>query len=430
MTQAVSGRLDAQASAALGKRLGDAEWLAALRKEAARGADALAMPTRAERPWKYYDISGETFDGYAPAGASGRSAEDLQQEYGPGGATQELFLEDNGEALLHSTADDRLVAPFNTLTDRELAVVRERAASAIPWTRNKLTALHYAFLKGGALVNVPANAEVADPVRLIHVATGDHTLTTPHTVIVTGANSRVKVIEDYRSSDDDIVAMPVVEIFPGEGSVVEYTSLHRWGMNTRVFTEQRSITGRDSELTSLTLATGAKALKYHIESSLQGRGSKSTMLGLSTGADSQHHNFYTMQDHIGQDTVSDLLIKSALEDHSQAVYYGVTRVGLEARRSDANQQNRNLLLSKTAKADSDPVLEILTNDVIKCAHGATAGPVDEGQLFYLQTRGLDREAAEDLLVWAFLGQVLDRVPDEALREELAAGVRQNLRKLS
>ena len=98
----------------------------------------------------------------------------------------------------------------------------------------------------------------------------------------------------------------------------------------------------------------------------------------------------------------------------------MTRVGLGAKNADANQENRNLLLSDTAKADSDPVLEILTSDVIRVSHGATAGPVDEEQLYYLQTRGIPYEAAEALLVRAFAGQVLDRVPDEALRDELSA----------
>jgi Fe-S cluster assembly protein SufD len=93
-------------------------------------------------------------------------------------------------------------------------------------------------------------------------------------------------------------------------------------------------------------------------------------------------------------------------------------VGLGAKNADANQENRNLLLSKTARADSDPVLEILTSNVIRASHGATAGPVDEEQLFYLQSRGIPRPAAEAMLVWAFLEDVVARVPDEKLRDEL------------
>lgn len=173
-----------------------------------------------------------------------------------------------------------------------------------------------------------------------------------------------------------------------------------------------------SEYVGLTLAVGGKVVKSHQTSSLEGRGSSSELYALCIGAGSEHVDFYTLQDHIGPDTRSDLLFKSALKDSSRSVYYGLTRVGLGAKNADANQEDRNLLLSREAKADSDPVLEILTNDVIRCSHGATAGPVDEEQLYYMQTRGLPYEHAEALLVRGYLAQVLDRLPNEQLRAEL------------
>jgi Fe-S cluster assembly protein SufD len=292
--------------------------------------------------------------------------------------------------------------------------------------QSALTALHYALLSGGILVFAEANAEIPEPVRITRRLDGERMIAAPHTLIVTGVNSRVSVIDDYQSSEGDNVALPVVEVAPGVGSDVKYTALHCWGADTQVFSEQRTITERDSALVSLSVVTGGKVVKSHIVSSLEGRGSSSEILGLSLGSDRQHADFYTLQDHIGPDTRSDLLIKSALQDQSRAVYYGLTRVGLGAKNADANQVNRNLLLSKAAKADSDPVLEILTNDVIRVSHGATAGPVDEEQLYYLETRGIPRPKAEDLLIWGFLGQVLDRVPNEELREELSEVLQEKL----
>jgi Fe-S cluster assembly protein SufD len=237
----------------------------------------------------------------------------------------------------------------------------------------------------------------------------------------------VTIIEDLRSTDDDAVVIPAVEIFPGPGASVRYVVVHRWGANTRVFSEQTTLTDRDSELNSLSVVVGGRQVKSHITGKLEGRGSSSVVLGLALGAGNEYSDFYTLQDHVGADTRSDLLIKAALEGESQSVYYGLTKVGLGAKNANANQENRNLLLSKKAKADSDPVLEILTNDVIRVSHGVTAGPVDEEQLYYLESRGISREAAQDLLVRAFLGQVLDRVPDENLRNELAEVVDAKLR---
>ncbi len=417
------------ASAALGERLGDSAWLAELRARAAAAAPGLPIPAPSERPWKYLDITGLSLGAYQPVigDGTGEGAAAVRERYGfAADAPAVAAFEDSANVLLEQ--QQRLVVPFGDANEQEQELLAKYVGQAIPHDRNKLTAMHYAFTAGSVLVNVPANFEDQNPIRISRTYSAANQLAAPHTVIVTGANSHVRIVDDFRSSDEEMVALPAVEIFPGPDARVEYTSLHRWGRQTQVFKEQRAVTDRNSEVLSVTLATGAKVLKHHITGSLEGRGSGSTVLGLTVGNGTQHHNFYTLQDHIAEDTHSDLLIKSALEGKSRAVYYGVTRVGLEGRRADANQEHRNLLLSKQAKADSDPVLEILTNDVIQCSHGATAGPVDEDQLYYLQTRGIDRAHAEDLLVWAFLGQVLDRVPDENLREEIAESLRQRLKE--
>jgi Fe-S cluster assembly protein SufD len=214
-----------------------------------------------------------------------------------------------------------------------------------------------------------------------------------------------------------------VEILPGPGSQVTYVCLHRWGAATRAFAHQRLLAReRDAAFRSLQLVLGGKVVKGEVVSTLEGRGTSSELYALFAGRDEQHSDFYTIQDHVGADTRSDLLFKAALRDHSRSVYYGLTRVGPHAKNADANQENRNLMLSRTARADSDPVLEILTSNVVRVSHGATAGPVDQDQLFYLQTRGIPHADAEDLLVRAFLGQVIARMPGEALQDELAAAL--------
>lgn len=421
----VAGRLDAVASRALGERLGDAAWLAALRAEACNDAAEKEMPRPVERPWKYLDITNLSLDGYAPGVDAADGLATLREGI-PDGEQAALALQQNGETVSIEIASGAVSIVDFANTGAFSPEVESRLGTAVPAARNRLTDLHYAFLRGGLLVNVAANAEIAKPVRIVRSLEQGSQLATPHTLIVTGANSRVSIIEDYRSSGAEIVALPVVEIFPGPGASVRYTALHRWGAATRVFSEQRTVTERDSAVVSLSLVTGGAVVKSHLESSLVGRGSSSELFGLCVGADRQHVDFYTLQDHIGPDTRSDLLFKSALRDSSRSVYYGLTRVGLNARNANANQENRNLLLSRTAKADSDPVLEILTNNVIRASHGATAGPVDDEQLFYLETRGLNRLEAEALLVRGFLNQVLDRLPDAALRTELEAALEAKL----
>lgn len=415
------------ASRTLGGSLGEGGPMAALRARAAAAAAVPGMPRRIERPWKYLDVEHLDLDAYRPACPATEAADQLRARLAPVGACSALALQHNSETLVaESRTKGVSIVDFAAASGRDRQRIEEHVGASVPFERNRFTAVHYAFLRGGLLVDVAANIEVEAPVRIVRQLDADGQLATPHTLIVTGANSHVTVVEDYRSSAADIIAIPAVEIVPGPGSQVRYIALHRWGRATRVFSEQRTVTARDAAVVGLSVVTGGQVVKGHIESTIAGRGSSSELYGLFLGDGDAHIDFYTVQDHVGADTRSDLLFKSALQGRSRAVYYGLTRVGLGAKNADANQENRNLLLSREAKADSDPVLEILTNNVIRVSHGVTAGPVDEEQLYYLQSRGLRRQDAESLLVRAFLGQVVDRQPSEALRDELAAVLEEKL----
>jgi Fe-S cluster assembly protein SufD len=389
MTQVIERTDFGQASRAAGA--GDAPAVSGLRARAAALAGELAWPdSHEQRPWKYYDAS---TIGITPATPLSTVKLTIA---GPSVATR---------------LRDGAPQGFGT-------VVRPET--------DRITALHYAFLGEGAVVSVPANAELAEPVRLTWSVSGAG-FAAPHTTIVTGANSRVTVIEEFSSADDDIVVLPVAEVVPGPGAEVRHYVVHRWGPKTRVFLNQRFLgAGRDAAYRNLHMVLGGAVVKGHLESTMQERGTASELLGVAYALGNTNADFYTLQDHVGPDTRSDLKYKSALKDEARAVYYGLTRVGLGARNADANQETRNLLLSKSARADSDPVLEILTSDIIRASHGATAGPVDQEQLFYLQARGIPRAEAEALLVTAYLADVLARVPDEAIRGELIALLEEKL----
>ncbi|WP_322794857.1 SufD family Fe-S cluster assembly protein [Tepidiforma sp.] len=378
----------------VGAGLGDRPWLTALRERAAELAEQLAWPDSYQsRPWKYYDATTTDLGRYPV---------------------------DRDEAIATTVPDGVTVTTLGFAEGRTEELLAAQLGRAVEPGTDRFTALHYAFLRDAVLVDVPANLEAAQPVRITRTFEGAQ-LAAPHTVIVTGANSRVTVIEEYSSDGADILAVPVAEIVPGPGSEVRYYVVHSWGPGTRAFAYQQvRAKERDAALQNLQLVLSGKVVKGQMVSALEARGTGSELLGLAYGRGEEYVDFYTLQDHIGPDTRSDLLYKAALRDSARSVYYGLTRVGLGATNADANQENRNLILSTTARADSDPVLEILTSNVIRASHGATAGPVDEEQLFYLQARGIPRPKAEAMLVWAFLEEVVARVPDEAVREELLA----------
>ncbi len=144
-------------------------------------------------------------------------------------------------------------------------------------------------------------------------------------------------------------------------------------------------------------------------------GAQAQLLGVTFGNDGQHFDYNTLQNHVGGHTISDLQFKSALTDASSLVWYGITRINPTAAGSEANQTSRNMLLSDHAKAAPIPILEIEAYDVSKCSHGATAGPVDENELFYLQARAIPRKVAEQMLVEGFFADVIERIPSERLR---------------
>jgi Fe-S cluster assembly protein SufD len=308
-------------------------------------------------------------------------------------------------------------------------LVREHFMTrCVPVTTDKLTALHAALWSGGVFVYAPRNTEVALPIHSVVFALTPGLAVFPHLLVVAEPHSRVTLIDEYESPQREGFALSdaVTELFVGEGAEVRYVNVQGWDTGTYHFSTQRAVLDSAATLRYATAGLGSRLSKLRSEAILQGAGSSSEMLGIFLGERGQHFDAVSLQDHRGAHTTSDLLYKMALRDRAQSAYYGLVHVGPEARGSDANQENRNLLLSEHAKADSDPVLEILTSEVVRCGHGATVGPVDEEQLFYLQCRGLARGDAERLLVEAFFTSVIQRVPVVQVRSTLERAIRQRL----
>lgn len=154
---------------------------------------------------------------------------------------------------------------------------------------------------------------------------------------------------------------------------------------------------------------------------IKGREANVQILGIIVGFANQKINLYSLQDHIKMESVSDLLIKSVLFDEAKLFYKGLIKIEKDAQKSNAYQKNQNLLMSTTAWADSRPYLEIFANDV-RCTHGATIGKIDEEQLYYLKTRGLNKKEATKLIISGFFADVIQRIPDESLKEKLEESI--------
>jgi Fe-S cluster assembly protein SufD len=285
---------------------------------------------------------------------------------------------------------------------------------------DKFTAHNAASWQHGLLVRVPKGVELEQPLYVRVANSNPDGSLFWRLLVVAEEGARFSLIEEYASASADLAAYSnaAVELFVEHGAKLEYVSLQNLSRGTWHFATHHARVERDAELDWVAGGFGSRKGKTRIQNDLAGQGATSRVTGAYFADGEQHLDYDTFQEHIAPNTTSDFAFKGALRDQATTVWRGMIRVEHEAQKTNAYQENRNLLLSDQAHADSIPGLEILANDV-RCTHGATLGQVDREQLFYLMSRGLSRSEAERLIVRGFFQDVLDRIELEPVREALA-----------
>jgi Fe-S cluster assembly protein SufD len=284
---------------------------------------------------------------------------------------------------------------------------------------DKFTAHNAASWQGGLLVRVPKGVELDDPLY-VRIAADETGATFWRLLVVAEEGSRFSLIEEYTSPSTAAAGYTnsVVELFVEQGAKLEYVSLQNLSQETWNFATHRATVGRDAELDWVAGGFGSRRGKVRIHNDLAGQGATSRVTGAYFADGTQHLDYDTFQQHHAPSTTSDFAFKGALREQASVVWRGMIRVEEDAQKTNAYQENRNLILSPDAHADSIPGLEILANDV-RCTHGATISQVDREQLFYAMSRGLTRGDAERLIVRGFFQDVLDRIELAPVREALA-----------
>ena len=378
---------------------GEPEWLLNARGEASRAFAATSMPTQSLRPWKYTDVTGLDIESFEPDAAFAPRVTGTAPDGGFAG-TLAAGLADHAE------------------------VIRTHLGSAVQGTEGKFTAANAAQWRDGVLIYAPRGKAFDAPIT-VHIE-GREGAIFPRILIVAEAASEVSIILRTSSTAAPLLVAGVIEVIAGPDSRVRLLTDTRWGAATKEYTTLRAKIARGADVQAGTIALGGQTVKHTVEALMEGEGSHSSIRGVAVGDMEQHFDFVTLQDLIAPKSSSEVEIKTALAGASRSIYYGLTRVETTAIGASANQENRNLLLSPRAKADADPVLEILTNEVIRCGHGATVGPVDQNALFYLQSRGLDMRQSLVLLVTGFFQSVLSGLDAPGLVEELETALREKL----
>jgi len=371
---------------------------------------ALPLPTTKDEHWRFTDLDGFDPDGWVADGATEIASPSTM-----------LQLDAAGIAHVGEAGIEIVSAPEGVRFER-LPEDHDLLYSLVGWSE-KFAAHNAALWKHGLLVHVPRGVELEKPlyVRIANSVEGGSLFW--RLLVVAEPESRFTLIEEYASSAPELSAYSnaAVEIVVQQAAKVEYVSVQNLSLGTWHFGSHHARVDRDAELDWVAAGFGSAKGKVWIQNDLAGPGATSRVTGAYFADGTQHLDYDTFQEHLAPSTTSDFAFKGALRDTARAVWRGMIRVEEGAQKTNAYQENRNLLLSKSAHADSIPGLEIMANDV-RCTHGATLGQVDREQLFYLMTRGLTRSEAERLIVRGFFQDVLDRVELEPVRDALAAAL--------
>jgi Fe-S cluster assembly protein SufD len=410
-------------------------WLTDQRRAAWRTFGELPMPSRKDEEWMRTDIRGFQLDRFGPPS----DAAVVGAEVPTGLLTEGVTL-----AGQVSTVDSRPIqhtlskkwadrgvvfGSLDELVSQHESLIRPRLLTkAVNPRQDKFAALHAAFWSGGTFLYVPRGVVVDEPLHsLSGLSAGG--VDFGHTLVVLDDGAEATLLSETAGggADSPGLHMGAIELFVGPRAKLRYVNLQNWGTGVWHFAHQNALVDRDARLQWTIGALGSRLAKVNQHVALTAPGADAQVNGVMFTEGKQHLAYNTLQHHQAPSCKSDLLYKGALQDKSRLVWRGMIKVDRNAQKTDGYQRNDNLMLSEEARADSIPGLEIEADDV-RCTHGATAGRVDDEQIFYSRCRGLTRNEAVRMIVAGFFQQVFDRITIESVREALGHAIGRRIRE--
>jgi Fe-S cluster assembly protein SufD len=408
------------------ERLAEPGELAARRLRAWEAFRAGSMPDVTQEAWRRTDIRSLPADQVAL-----RPCDDIELD---AELRQPLAGEENAGLLVVRPGHDSLREIDPRLTERgvvftDLAgaikdhpdILEAHLGRIVEPSEGWFASLAASLAGDGVLIYVPDGVALDLPLHSILWSPGTRLGTFSRVVVLVGRGASLTYVHETASpteAEGQTIHAGTVEISVGDGAKLTFVELQNWGEHVWNFTHERARVGPDANLDWIFGAVGSHLTKNFSELDLVGEGSTGRMSGFYIAGGTQHFDHDTQQNHRAPNTTSDLLFKGALTERSRSVWQGMIYVAPGAQKTDGYQANRNLILSRQARADSIPGLEILADDV-RCTHGATVGQLEEEPVFYLMSRGLPRPEAERLVVDGFFAPIMTRIPFEGVRERFA-----------
>ena len=381
-------------------------WLREARLAAVERFTPESWPTGQEEEWRRFPLKD------LPAGSLVSTLDRLpgiQYKLEPEAAAQGVIF----KGLLRASLDNPdLVRPHIAPGEGIPSHAAFRAIADALWSA------------GSTFVHVPADVVLAMPIVVEKVWPEGSDAMLSRTIVVAERGSTVTIVEDLSSEGTAArIAIPHVDVYAGPGAKVRYAAIRRFAPGVVDLGFQRFRSASDSDLAVHNVFAGEGSSKVGIQSDMEGNGARVNLYGLDAAGDHQRIDVNSFQQVDGKSSQSDLLYLSALYDHAKAIFYGKIRVEATSSGTGSYQECRNMLLSDHAGADPIPVLEILTNDVVRCGHGATAGALGDEDLFYAMSRGFDRDQAQQLMVHGFFRRVINHLDDEHVRQRVLNALR-------
>lgn len=289
-------------------------------------------------------------------------------------------------------------------------------AKKLDLEKDYFNALNTAFAKNGYFLHIPAKVVLDKPLLIYHLSNGDKVSYLQRNFIIAESHSEAKIINLYLSEGESAVfASEITEVFVAENAHLSYCKVQNEKNKVyRIDTTQVEQLG-NSHFGSYTISLAGHMVRNNLNVQIEGEQCETLMYGISFLKGKSHIDHHTLADHRKPNSYSNELYKGIFDESSTGVFNGKIYVRPEAQKTNAYQQNRNVLLSEQASIYTKPQLEIWADDV-KCSHGATTGKLDEAALFYLRSRGISEATARNLLLKAFAEEVIEKLPFEPLQE--------------
>ena len=399
-------------------------WLELVRSSAMDRFEQLGFPPVTDEEWKYTNLTSLAKQSFVPAISAGEiSVSDVTRFAYPETTAAHLVVV-NGflrEDLSVKSGLEEVVAIdlFSAAADaRYNKIVRKYLARNAGYHNNGLTALNTAFLQSGVFVWIPKNVKLAQPLQVTFLADAENSASFPRLLVVAEENSSATLIESYSCAGDrKYFTNAIAEIVLKDGAHLEHYRLQRESKDAFHVSTTSAELGRSSRYDTTSINLGARLSRHDISVVMDHEGAETSVDGLYMVAADQHTDTHSVIDHKQPHCTSHQLYKGILDDNGRAVFNGKIFVREGAQKTDAQQTNKNLLLSDRARVDTKPQLEIYADDV-KCAHGAAVGQIDPEELFYLETRGIGPDLGRSLLTYGFAEEVIARIKIDSIRSQL------------